>query len=173
VRKRTHRPMLGSPGCLGARYSRLYAGSQGHPQLAQSLGKAREKTHDDGPGLSLLVAHLEIILYANLMLALGMTDLEVAKAIGSGWRLDWSAVSPPTRRPRKGETRVVPRTDRRHRAASRAHSQPSGAAENRGIDRSSPPLAILGRTNSHPVRAVIPTGRSKGRGISSAALVSC
>lgn len=64
-------------------------------------GKRGKDTHDDGPRLSLLVARLEVILYANLMLDLGMTDLELAKAIGSGWRLDWSAVSPaapaPTR----------------------------------------------------------------------------
>jgi ApeA N-terminal domain 1 len=65
-------------------------------------GKRGKHTHDDGPGLSILVAHLEVILYANLMLDLGMTDLEVAKAIGSGWRLDWSAVSPSTPASTKG-----------------------------------------------------------------------
>jgi ApeA N-terminal domain 1 len=54
-------------------------------------GKRGKDTRDDGPGLSLLVARFEVILYANLMLDLGMTDLEVATAIGSGWRLDWCA----------------------------------------------------------------------------------
>ena len=52
-------------------------------------GKRGAGTTDDGEGLSLLVARLEVILYANLMLDLGMSDLEVAAAIGSGWRLDW------------------------------------------------------------------------------------
>lgn len=52
-------------------------------------GKRGTSTNDDAHGLSLLVARLEVILYANLMLDLGMTDREVAKAIGSGWRLDW------------------------------------------------------------------------------------
>ena len=50
-------------------------------------GKRGAATRDDGAGLSLLVARLEVILYANLMLDLGMSDLEVATAIGSGWRL--------------------------------------------------------------------------------------
>jgi hypothetical protein len=62
-------------------------------------GKRGVATRDDGVGLSVLVARLEVILYANLMLDLGMTDLEVAKAIGSGWRLDWGAVNQPTQAP--------------------------------------------------------------------------
>jgi hypothetical protein len=62
-------------------------------------GKRGVATRDDGAGLSLLVARLEVILYANLMLDLGMSDVEVATAIGSGWRLDWGAVSPPTPAP--------------------------------------------------------------------------
>jgi hypothetical protein len=59
-------------------------------------GRRGASTRDDGAGLSLLVARLEVLLYANLMLDLGMSDLEVATAIGSGWRLDWRAVNPPT-----------------------------------------------------------------------------
>ena len=47
-------------------------------------GKRGAATRDDGAGLSLLVARLEVILYANLMLDLGMSDLEVATTIGSG-----------------------------------------------------------------------------------------
>jgi hypothetical protein len=58
-------------------------------------GRRGAGTADDGEGLSLLVARLEVILYANLMLDLGMSDLEVAGAIGSGWRLDWRTVNPP------------------------------------------------------------------------------
>jgi len=58
-------------------------------------GKRGKDTRDDGAGLSLLVARLEVILYANLMLDLGMRNHEVAKAIGSGWRLDWDVVNQP------------------------------------------------------------------------------
>lgn len=36
-----------------------------------------------------LVARLEVILYAHVMLDLGMSDLDVASASTSGWRLDW------------------------------------------------------------------------------------
>ena len=52
-------------------------------------GKRGKATRDDGAGLSLLVARVEVILYANLMLDLGMSHSEVAAEIGSGWRLDW------------------------------------------------------------------------------------
>lgn len=58
-------------------------------------GRRGASTADDGEGLSLLVTRLEVILYVNLMLDLGMSDLEVAGAIGSGWRLDWRTVNPP------------------------------------------------------------------------------
>jgi hypothetical protein len=36
----------------------------------------------------MLFARLEVIVYANLMLDVGLTREEVAQEIGSGWRLE-------------------------------------------------------------------------------------
>jgi hypothetical protein len=51
-------------------------------------GKPGRSTLGQGSGMYMLFARLEVIVYANLMLDVGLTREEVAQEIGSGWRLE-------------------------------------------------------------------------------------
>jgi hypothetical protein len=52
-------------------------------------GKRGEQAAEDPAGLAQLVDRLEVVLYVNLMLDLGLSGLQVAEQVASGWRLQW------------------------------------------------------------------------------------